>query len=465
MSSNEEENEQKKHSTTVPQNTHVDASPVRDIKAIEQQVDLKYFELVKSKLPPEEQPKNQESAPQATATPMPSPSQQTMEKASSHVRTAQEQPIQPQENENKDASKDIFELPLFDESDRREENHYRQTNTPVKVKKRLGFGRRVRKTKLQLEQYADTASQAVKKQDLRGELVFSEDTGEKLGVITETVYDDDHHVIGYKIKTDDATTAFSFPAEQFIEEKQGMLLTSNWYRNALETIEKLELYEKISPELNSLVKDGMFNEQLYDLLLKRDEEFGTDLDDALLLKEIILSQIQILEERRSDLSEKAQSLVSKRLIEDVDRTEFSADVQKLRRNVHLLDLNIQKCDTLLRRLISTSIGVITDYVTQDEEGVSEYNREHDKKHSGTLEKTSGKDLDDDPTLAELIGELIEEILVDDIKKQLRRNKTSHQDESSEHGQDHRASSHSDTDEENSWSQRRQELLRKHRHHL
>ena len=461
MSDSEEETGQKKQSTPGLQNTAA-SPPRKDITAIEQQVDLKYLELVKSKLPSEEPQQEQRPAPQepspTSSAPVPQPIHK--EKTSSNPVSIPEKPIQPQgeeDHESRDESKDIFQLPLFDEPDYREEKHHTQTDTSIKTKKRLGFGRRIRKTKLRLEHYADNASQAVKKQDLRGELVFSEESGEKLGVITDTVYDEGHHVIGYKIKTDDASTAFSFPTEQFIEEKQGMLLTSNWYRNALETIERLEFYEKISPEITSLVKDGMVNEELYDLLIKRDEEFTHDLDDALLLKEVIDSQILLFKERRIDLSDKAQRLVSKRLIEDVDRTQFSEHVQELRQKVHLLDLNIQKCDDLLQRLKSTSIGVITEYITLDDEDHSDYRFENERKPLNKSDRRQYEALqDDDPTLTELITQLFKEIIADDLKKQLIQNKAPHRE-------DRGSQPYVDKDEEKSWSRRRQELLRRRRH--
>jgi hypothetical protein len=460
---NDEETGQKKQSTPGQPNT-VASLPRKDITAIEQQVDLKYLELIKNKLPLEEPYQEQRPEPQQQSPVSSSPLSQPPheEQTSSTPVSPQEKPIQPQtegSRKPRDEPQDILQVPLFDEPDFQEEKKHISTDTQVKIKKRLGFGRRVRKTKLQLDQYTDTISQAVKKQDLRGELVFSEESGEKLGVITDTVYDEAHHVIGYKIKTDDAMTSFSFPVEQFIEEKQGMLLISNWYRNALETIEKLEFYEKISPELSSLVKDGGFNEELYHLLIKRDEEFANDLDDTLLLKEIIVSQTQLFKERRMELSEKAQSLVSKRLIEDVDRTQFSEDVQELRRKVKLLDLNIQKCNSILQRLKNTSLGTITQYITENDEDYTEDRFEHERKPSNTSERRPREIIsDDDPTLTELIAELVKEIIADDLKKQLRQNKTSYHEE-------HRAQSQFDNDEEKSWGRRRQELLRKRRQHF
>ena len=200
-----------------------------------------------------------------------------------------------------------------------------------------------------------------------------------------------------------------------------MVLISNWYRNALETVEKLEFYEKISPELTSLVKDGVLNEELFDLLTRRDEVFEQDVEDALLLKDIIYSQIYFLKERRENLTEKANRFVSKRLIEDVDRRQFADDVQELRRKVHLIDLNIQKCETLLQRLKNTSFGIVTDYIALHDEDESDRPFERIKKiPSEPQQRSRVHRFGGDQTVIEMLADLIEEKIIDDVKKQIIR---------------------------------------------
>ena len=51
-------------------------------------------------------------------------------------------------------------------------------------------------------------------------------------------------------------------------------------------------------------------------------------------------------------------LTEKRLIKDIDRREFSEDVMEHRRKVNILDVNINKCRELIRRLDLTSFGIL-----------------------------------------------------------------------------------------------------------
>jgi hypothetical protein len=464
----DEERELKKPITPVGQKDVPVSPPAKDLRTIEQQVDLKYLEMEKNlqqpPAPPQEQPGQPQQPPQVPTIPIPPPvlPREPIQKPPSFSAP----PLMVQEEKKlhltEEELEDIFKARPSEKPARKEPIAEEKPENPAKVKRHLGFGRRVRKTKVQLEQYVEDVAKATRKQDMRGERVFSEDTGEKLGVITDTVYDVNKNIIGYKIKTDDTDTPFSFPADQFTEDKQGLLFTPKWYQNAIETIEKLEFSEKISPELSSLVQDGMFNEELFDLLMKRDDEFIDDLDDAMDLKEILVSQIKILEERRDDLSDKANRLTTKRLMEDIDRKQFSENVQDLRRKVKLLDLNIQKCNDLLGRLNSTSVGTITKYIAQYEDELPQKQTRQPKDTPRYTERPSRDYYEKpEPTLTELIAELIEEKIVDDVKKQIIRNKIPQRREP-DYREDHRRRQHLEEDDEDGVQQRLKEMLKKRR---
>jgi transposase len=210
----------------------------------------------------------------------------------------------------------------------------------------------------------------------------------------------------------------------------------------------------------------MFNEELYDLLLRRDDEFSNELEDAMLLKEVFVSQIKLLEERRFDLTEKANTLVTKRLIEDVDRKQFSEHVQELRRKVKIFDLNIQKCNELLQRLNQTSVGTITKYVTQFDEEQSDDLEKHTKRTPKKTHRQTHEQFHDcEPTLTELIAELIEEKIVDDIKKQLIRNKMPHRYEHTGYGEGNTRQSRFDEDDEDEGMKKRQDKIRKRKQYF
>lgn len=197
------------------------------------------------------------------------------------------------------------------------------------------------------------------KKDMRGKPVYLEDTGEKLGVVYDSVYDKNRDLVGYKIKDKKSNAVLSFPYDQFIDDKDGLIFVPGWYNNAMKIIEKLEFKDKISPELTALISDDTIsNKELYDIFVKHDDDMAKYIDDAISLKEVLYNRLKVLERQRLSLKDDLMDLTEKRLIRDIDRREFSQDVMEHRRKVNILDVNINKCKDLLKRLDITSFGML-----------------------------------------------------------------------------------------------------------
>jgi hypothetical protein len=198
------------------------------------------------------------------------------------------------------------------------------------------------------------------KKDLKDKPVYLEDTGEKLGLVFDTIYDKDQNIVGFKIKDGKSDAVLSFPLEQFDYTNDGLIFIPGWYTNALKIIEKLEFKDKISPELTALISDDVVsNEELYDIFVKHDDEMVNYIDDARALKGMLTNRLNVLERQRLALKDDLMDLTEKRLIKDIDRREFSEDVMKHRRKVNVLDININKCKELIKRLDNTSFGLLS----------------------------------------------------------------------------------------------------------
>ena len=205
----------------------------------------------------------------------------------------------------------------------------------------------------------DKNKKILQKKDMKGKPVFLEDTGEKLGIVNESIIDKENNIVGYKIKDHKSDTILSFTLDNFDYNKNGLIFIPGWYNNAKKIIEKLEFKDKISPELTALLSDdAVTNEELYDIFVKHDDEMVNFIDDAKSLREILSSRLKVLEKQRIALKDNLMDLTEKRLIKDIDRKEFSEDVLKHRRKVNILDLNINKCKELISRLDSTSFGFL-----------------------------------------------------------------------------------------------------------
>ncbi len=199
--------------------------------------------------------------------------------------------------------------------------------------------------------------------DMKGKPVFLEDTGEKLGIVFDMILDGEKKIVGYKIKDQKSESVLSFPIDQFDQTKDGLIFLQSWYINALKTLEKLEFKERVAPELTTLITDdAISNEELYNIFVKHDDQMANYIEEAISLKELLYKRLKALEKQRLALKDSLMDLTEKRLIKDIDRREFSEDVMAHRRKVNVLDVNINKCKELIRRLDSTSFGKLGKHI-------------------------------------------------------------------------------------------------------
>jgi hypothetical protein len=217
--------------------------------------------------------------------------------------------------------------------------------------------------------FTSKKKKSIIKKDVKGKTVYLEDTGEKLGIVFDTIYDKDDNIVGYKIKDKKTDAVLSFPSDQFDDSKDGLIFVPGWYTSAIKTIEQLEFKDKISPDLTALLTDdAVSNEELYEIFVKHDNDMAKYVQDAISLKEMLTSRLKALEKQRIAMKEDLMNLTERRLIKDIDRREFSEDVIKHRRKVNILDININKCKNLMKRLENTSFGVLgINYLDYDRE--------------------------------------------------------------------------------------------------
>jgi len=214
-------------------------------------------------------------------------------------------------------------------------------------------------TKKKEEEWGTSKRKAFSQRDMKGKPVFLEDTGEKLGVVFDSLFDGEKNLIGYKIKDSKSDSVLSFPLDQFDEDKNGLIFVPSWYTKGVKTIEQLEFKDRITPELMWLIADNTIStEELLNIFIKHDDKIANYIQEAIALKEILTSRLHILEKERKTLKESLMDLTEKRLIKDIDRREFSDLVMEHRRKVNVLDINIKKCRDLLDRLQRTSFGLL-----------------------------------------------------------------------------------------------------------
>jgi len=227
------------------------------------------------------------------------------------------------------------------------------------------------------QNWSASKRKAFAQKDMKGKQVYLEDTGEKLGVVFDAVYDSDKNLIGYKIKDSKSEAVLSFPLDQFDEDKNGLIFIPSWYSKGFKTIEKLEFKDRITPELTWLITDKTITtEELYNIFVKHDDKIAHYIEETVALRELINNRLKILEKERVSLKETLMDLTEKRLIKDIDRRQFSEYVMDHRRKVNVLDVNIKKCKDLLDRLEHTSFGMLSKTIVLTVENEEETEQQH-----------------------------------------------------------------------------------------
>ena len=230
--------------------------------------------------------------------------------------------------------------------------------------------------------------------DMKGKPVYLEDTGGKIGIVFDTITDSKNNLIGYKIKDSKSESILSFPLNQFDEDKNGLIFVPSWYTKGIQTIEKLEFKDRISPELTWLITDNTITtEELYRVFVKHDDKIASYIEEAVALRDLLDNRLKILEKERVSLKESLMDLTEKRLIKDIDRREFSEIVMKHRQKVNVLDVNIKKCKELLQRLEQTSFGILSKNIISHVES-STVHQDDNKivEEKKNIQKNEGVDL-------------------------------------------------------------------------
>ncbi len=280
------------------------------------------------------------------------------------------------DNKINEIDKQIDEIEVKPTPETQEE--IKQTSEPLEETKKEPIKKANKKQKEDDVEEQDTKIQwaSTKKKiftkNMKGKPVYLEDTGEKLGTVFDMIYDSNNKLVGYKIKDHKSDSVLSFPCDQFDENKDGLIFVQNWYTNATKILDRLEFKERISPELTTLIGDeAISDEELYHIFVKHDDQMVNYIDEAISLKNLLSQRLSYLEKKRLSLKDKLMDLTEKRLIQDIDKREFSELVTDHRHKVNVLDVNIKKCKDLLKRLDSTSFGKLGRNISSNKKNLNE----------------------------------------------------------------------------------------------
>jgi hypothetical protein len=324
-----------------------------------------------------------------------------------------------QKQEDPEKYEEITSDELFSKDDKTE-----TVAEEIEESKKNNLKEKYEKGKLFFSKTMDNLIDTLQNTDVLGEEVYLEDTGEKLGVINDLVYNEKNKIFEYIVKDDSSNIEMNFPVEYFTQDKEGFIFTPGWYVNAVKTIEKIEFKEKTSPELTGLFTDDFHNREYFDLIEKQDQDFNSYIEEGKDIRKMISVHVDLLEKRRNNIEKQLKDLTSKRLLEDIDRRGFSEQVNTLRKRWKLINLNIKRCNDLQKRFDNTVIGKLSNnemlslekkeihFDTEPKEINANANlKEHNVPYYDKLKLKQ-------ELLDEILGDVLEDKLLEDIKKQI-----------------------------------------------
>ncbi|MEM0492481.1 MAG: hypothetical protein QXS02_00765 [Candidatus Thermoplasmatota archaeon] len=303
--------------------------------------------------------------------------------------------------------------------------------------------KKIRKKKIVL---TPKTSSKPKKRNL-GKKVYLEENGDLIGVIYSLIYNEyNDEVIGYEIKDKNSDAILQLPIDQFIEDKKGLILTPRWYIDAVKTIERIEFKERITPEL-AYLSSRIKKEEMNSFLNSINPEIIIDINACVKLRETLRHSMMVYEEQKERLNNEILDIIKKRVADGISRHEFSEEIMDKRRRIKILDLLITRCMDLIKRLDNTIIGRLglekydmsVKMMDTKDEADSNYT---ERSRTSTMEdadetKQYNKSLSlhhKQESLTSMIAELLEDKIVEDIKRQLIKNQLSSYDRVNAYGE-------------------------------
>ena len=202
----------------------------------------------------------------------------------------------------------------------------------------------------------------------RGTPVYIEETGERLGTIVDLSCDTKGNPLAVKMKDDRSLIVQTYTMDQFERDKKGLIFLPSWYTKTLRTIKKLEFKERTSPWLSTLLLDEITtNNYLYDFLLSEEEDIKSCVDEVVTLKKHLLKRQNVLEQRRASLKKALTDITEKRLMGELDRMEFTKEIQRYKKRIHIVAAHLRKGKQLVERLDQTIFSTLASSIMKDGE--------------------------------------------------------------------------------------------------
>jgi len=195
------------------------------------------------------------------------------------------------------------------------------------------------------------------KRNLQGKPVYLQDNGKQIATVLDKIQDIKNNLQIYRIQDIETKQIYQLPATHFDQTTDGLIYIPTWYTKGLNLIEHLEFTDRINPELKLLLQDETNSPaDLHDLFINNDPELNKYLHQTQTTQQMLTTRLTYLQKERTNIKQHILDLIEQRLIKNIPRKNFADTIQNHRSKATLLDLQINRCQTLITRLNNTSIG-------------------------------------------------------------------------------------------------------------
>ena len=218
------------------------------------------------------------------------------------------------------------------------------------------------------------------RKNTHGKPVYLQDNGNQIATVIDEIHDIKNKLQAYTIQDTETQQIYQIPAIHFDHQTNGLIYIPSWYTKGKTLVDHLEFTDRINPVLKLLITDETTQPQdLHETFIKDDHELQQYLQQTQTTHKMLTTRLTLLQKERTTIKQYIFDLIEQRLIKDIPRKEFADNIQQHRQKATLLDLQITRCQNLIKQLNNTSLGLYlqkTQPTTQQPQPINNQTHEY-----------------------------------------------------------------------------------------
>lgn len=245
-------------------------------------------------------------------------------------------------------------------------------------------------------------------EDLSGKPVYLQETGEKLGEVSDVKTDEKGKIVIYTVDCEGAELDLS--SENILKGKQGLIYRPVWLTEAENIVKKLEAQQRLNPDIASHTSETLSRSRIRQILSRGSSELERIFEEAKDIASFLNQKKQDLEQKRDSLSAEIERLAQKRMRGEGSRKDFAESIVNLKRKAKIVEENLNKVESLYKRLKDSPLIDMDRIKESDEMPI-----QNDERAKGNPNPSSNQDISHERKLDE--GERIKKVRIPKLEQQ------------------------------------------------